>query len=289
MFSHTIAKFVSAQLDEPIIWNDDIAKGDSDVLFIIAGGMPFCGHLPALGKAVLQAKEIIYCTNDYKTTKLPDADTKAKTPFRASFRLRRKRGMNLPQRWSTIAGDDAYVNWNALAWEPNFKWKYNRKYAPLLYYGSWRKNRIPYFDLYFKDPPVFTVISNNSGRFEEAYPKCEHLKSLPRENGSIVSALSNFGAGLYIEDPFMHGKFQSLACRFYEMLSAGLPIIFHAPCLPMLKEAGLNVKQNMLTHSPTDMNQLMMRRNSIAKDQAEWRHDFHKDTITQFQKALASI
>src|SRR5580765_1458880 len=122
MFSHTIAKFVSAQLDEPIIWNDDIANGDSDALFIIAGGMPFCGHLKALGKAVLQAKDVIYCTNDYKTTKLPASDTKAKTPFRASFRLRHKRGMSLPRRWSTIEGDDAYVNWNALAWEPAFRW-----------------------------------------------------------------------------------------------------------------------------------------------------------------------
>jgi hypothetical protein len=287
MFSHTIAKFVSAQLDEPIIWNDDIAKGDSDALFIIAGGMPFCGHLPALGKAVLQAKEVIYCTNDYKTTKLPDITTKAKTPFRASFRLRHKRGMSKPQRWSTIEGDDAYVNWNALAWEPSFKW--NGKAKSLLYYGSWRKNRIPYFDLYFKNPPVSTVISNNSGRFEEAYPYCVHLKSLPRENGNIVGALSNYGAGLYIEDPFMHGKFQSLACRFYEMLSAGLPIIFHAPCLPMLEKAGLKVPDSMLTHSPEDINRLMKNRKSIAKDQAEWRKDFHSDTVYQFQCSLASI
>jgi len=285
MFSHKIARFISNEIEEPITWNDDIGKQDLDTLFIVGGGVPFCSHLFALARAVLRSKNVVYCTNDYAATRLPSANGHGKSPYRAAFRLRRKRGMKPAKIWSTIAGDDAYVNWNALAWEPDFTWKENNK-QNLIYYGSWRKRRIETFDLFFKNPAVKTIIANNSGRFEQRYPQCEHSK-LPVEN--MISLLGTYGVGLYIEDPKSHVEFHSPACRFYEMLGAGLPMAIHRPCKTMLEQANFKIPEHQLVDEAADLKRFMKYRIMIAQEQSNWHSDHRYKVVLQFNKAFKEL
>src|SRR5215475_7815297 len=198
MFSHKMARFIALESGEPLVWGDSVGSEDLDLLIIVGGGMPFCRHYEALGKAVLRNEHMIYCTNDYATTKLTLPDNKAKTPFRAAFRLRHKRKMKPPQIWSTLDGADAHINWNAIAWEPNFKWS-DKSQAQLIYYGSWRKRRVDILDDFFMNPIAPTVISNSSGRYEERYPKCVHLGTSLMPN--LVENLAGYGLGLYVKDP----------------------------------------------------------------------------------------
>jgi hypothetical protein len=283
MFSHKMAMFVSQQLDEPVIWDDSIAKADMDNLIIIGGGIVFCSHLPALAKAVLRAEKVVYCTNDYKTTKIPASDNTAKSPFRAAFRKRHKQGMSAPLVWSTLQEADAYVNWNALAWEPNFEWNEKRP-KNLIYHGSWRRNRIEVFDLFFSNPKIPTVISNHTNRFQERYPKCEHIGSITPD---IVGELTQFGLGLYLKDP--QSEVEPPACRFYEMLSAGLPMVFHKPCLAMFEKAGYTLHKDELVTSSTDIPKVMKRRVELAYLQKRWRSDYRNHVTKQFQKAMRSL
>jgi len=285
-FSHKIARFVSEQLDVPITHDDSIASEDLDLLIIVAGGVPFCQHLPALAKAVLRSEHVVYCTNDYATTKLPSAYNRGRSPYRAAFRLRNKRGLHQPRIWSTIEGNDDYVNWNALAWQPEFTWS-SKNPGRLFYYGSWRKRRLPSFDLFFKNPKIPTWIANNSGRFEERYPKCNHVR-LPVTG--MIQLMSEYGAGLYIEDPKSHAEFHSPACRFYEMLSAGLPIAFHSPCVGMLEEAGYTIPKRHIVSNANDLRNFMKQRIRIAKEQTEWHERHHSDeVIAQFDRAYWRI
>jgi len=282
MFSHKMARFISQELGEPIYWNDEIDGEDLDLLIIVGGGMPFCRHYEALGKAVLRSENVVYCTNDYATTKLPAPDNHAKTPFRKSFRLRHKHKMKPPQVWSTLEEADAFINWNAIAWQPNFKWSEKNK-PRLIYYGSWRRGRVGMFDKFFMAPKVSTVISNSSGRFEERYPKCEHIDSL---TPNIVENLAQYGLGLYLKDP--KSEIEPPACRFYEMLSAGLPMVFHHDCREMLSQY-FDVADNTLVSDVEDIARAMRNRKQIAWDQTVWHVDHSQETKKQFHAAMKGL
>jgi hypothetical protein len=190
--------------------------------------------------------------------------------------------MSKPILWSTLQEADAYVNWNALAWEPNFEW--TEKPKNLIYHGSWRKNRIEVFDLFFKDPKVPTVISNHTNRFMERYPKCEHIGSITPD---IVGELAQFGMGLYLKDP--QSEIEPPACRFYEMLSAGLPMVFHKPCVAMFEKAGYTINEDEVVLDSTDIPKRIKRRIELANGQQRWRKDYRKDITSQFKKAMRGL
>ena len=280
MFSHKMAKFLSQFLEIPITWNDDIAKQDIDLLIMVGGGMPFCQHLPALGKAVLRSTRVAYCVNDYVTTKLPKPDNKAKSPFRAAFRIRAKRKMKPPELWSTLDTADHYINWNSIAWEPD-RANWNGHSTNLLYYGSWRRNRLEVFDDFFINPAVTTVISNATDRFKNRYPKCQHIGSLTPD---IVGRAAHYGLGLYVND---HQSIsEPPACRFYEMLSAGLPMVFNATSAAMLRKGGLDIPEETVIKENVELKRCMHERKKIAEFQRHWQADYITSVKSQITEAL---
>jgi hypothetical protein len=285
MVSHQIGMFVSKELDQPIIWNADIAGEDLDTLIIIAGGAVFCPHRDALGRAVLRSERVIYVSSDY-ISKLPAIKSTAQTFYRKAFRLRHKRGMRPIDHWSTVeirsrvTPGSALINWNALGWNPTFGWKSKNK--TLLYYGSWRKNRIPTFDRYFIRPTVDTVVANNSGRFEARYPDCTHTEMT---RAKLATWLATGGLGLMIEDPISHRENLSPPCRFYEMLGAGIPMVFEAASAKMFSLGGYDISTSCI-ESPKELPAMMRRRLEIAKHQSRWRRDYVDELKTQFHKTV---
>jgi hypothetical protein len=76
-----------------------------------------------------------------------------------------------------------------------------------------------------------------------------------------------------------HRKFHSPANRFYEMVSAGLPIIFQIESITMLKRAGIDVSPwACLTQE--HMKKLFDRREEMgAAQQKEFRRIDHREKM----------
>lgn len=262
--STRIARFIRDTLGLPTIIHDDVISeiGPIDNLIIIGGAYAFAGSdvLAALGKAIESAGRVVWVQNDF--TVIPPKDVSgAESPFRKAFRNRHAAEKPSVDYWTTVlpmskAGTiaksghrlgerSAYVNWNCLTTRddiPFTPFSERSDADALLYYGAFRDERTKYFDRYFLKPAIRTVISSPTKKFAERYAECEHLPRI----SDFWATLGSHGLGLYIEDKRSHVEFHSPANRFYEMLSAGLPMVFQPEAFKMLDQAGFNIADDVI-------------------------------------------
>lgn len=320
--SNRIARYVRDRLRVTAFWMDPAIseERDLDVLLIVNGAFAFCKVRDDLAPAIRTARRIVWIQNDY-TVIPPIPDGKAETPFRLAFRQRRDAGLPDIDYWTTVEPNaratkaSSYVNWNALAWEPlsentiHERRRSSKDYPEgwadqLVYYGSFRHNdgsnrqtRLPYFDRYFKSPPVPTVISSPGAhgkdvpnvKFEERYPLCTHVSKFPASE-SLVDNLSRYGAGLYLEDAWSGKEFHSPANRFYEMLSAGLPMIFQMESVRMMERAGFDVSE-FACLTTEKLAKLFAHREAIGGEQwSRWTsRDYRTELAGQMDAAWKKI
>ena len=300
--TNRLAGFIQQELKTPLIHDDFIAEGVLDVLFIINGAFAFCKHLTALGDAVKRAKRVVWIQQDW-TISPPKPESNAESPFRKAFRIRAEKGLPPVDYWTTVEKNasatkaSAYVNWNMLTYAPLAEAERTalRKRATkdLLYYGAFRANREEAFDRYFIAPDVPITISSTSTNFACYYnswgPDLGVTVTDGMARGSFFRELAGHGLGLYIEDKKSHTEFHSPANRFYEMLSAGLPMVFQPECAFMLQKAGFEVGEWVIREK-TDLTRFMKKREAIgAAQRAAWSADYVEALRRQVKKALKKL
>jgi hypothetical protein len=272
--STKVARFIRDTLDIPLIWDGSIGDYTNlDALLIVNGAYAFCSHLEPLSHAILGAKKIIWIQQDYSIVP-PINNGQAESPFRRAFVMRREQGKSHLEYWTTCAKESkatqlsSYINWNCLSMhEKPYKRAY-MKHDDLVYYGSFRAGRKAYFDTYFKNPKYPVTISSPSKKFEKEYisPLIEHCGA---ETDNLVQWLSQHGMGLYLEDRKSHREYHSPPNRFYEMLSAGLPMVFQQEAGPTLRTAGYADIDRYTVGKPLDIQRKMEAREVIGKEQAD--------------------
>ncbi len=260
-----IARYLSEKMDVPIHSNEEIARSNWDLLVIVNGAYGFSRYLAELAVAVKCAKRVVWVQNDY-TIVPPKIESNGVSPFRAAFRERHEAGKphmdfwTTCEDWSRFTRASLYVNWNALtfdeAYDPDVikrRRRASKSNNNLLYYGSYRggggkSSREKYFDRYFTAPSVNTIISSPAKQFRERYrhPLIQHEDAI-RED--FYGKLGGCGLGLYVEDRMSHERFHSPANRFYEMLSAGLPMVFQPECGSMMRRAGYDPTSYVVENS----------------------------------------
>lgn len=276
-----IARFISQTLDIPIATDDSIASESLDALLVVGGAYAFSKSLESLGAAILESRIVIWVQNDW-TVIPPKDEGSAESPFRKAFRDRFV-ATNEPSVsfWTTVedmscpgvsrsghrcGAKSRYLNWNILACEPQTPLPFADRSAAdsLLYYGSMRKDREKYFARYFGSPVTHTVFSCPSR--EIPYPNVVHETKIME----LLPYLSHFGLGLYLEDRKSHTEFHSPANRLYEMMSAGLPIVFQPECQRMMAKAGYDISE-FIAWNAESIPSLMERREEILDIQAtDW-------------------
>jgi hypothetical protein len=299
-----IARWLSNYLSVELVDDERIADKVLDTLIIINGAYGFCKYLAPLGEAIYDARRVIWAQNDY-TIIPPKDEGDAESPFRKAF-VRRKEMGKLPtifwstcEKWASRKGSH-YVNWNMLTFDEKYdqkKVEHRRSLVPhdtLLYYGSFRdgsgkSSRVSLFDRYFRNPEVQTVISSPSPKFAERYPNCRCVGVI---EDPFYAGLAMHGLGLYIEDRKSSEEFHSPANRFYEMLSAGLPMVFQPEAGSMLRRAGFD-PSHYEVHNARDVVKFMERRETIGEAQRrawiESKTGFRNRLISQVAEALEAL
>jgi hypothetical protein len=270
--STKVARFVRDTLEIPLTWDGSIGDyTELDALIIVNGAYAFCGHLEPLSHAILGANKIIWIQQDYSIVP-PINNGQAESPFRRAFVMRHEQGKSHLEYWTTCAKESkatklsSYVNWNCLSMHEKPYKKAYAKHDDLVYYGSFRSGRKAYFDTYFKNPKCPITISSPSKKFEKEYgsPLIKHCGA---ETDNLVQWLSQHGMGLYLEDRKSHSEYHSPPNRFYEMLSAGLPIIFQQEAGPTLRQAGYVDIDRYTVGKSLDVQRKMDSREIIGKEQ----------------------
>jgi hypothetical protein len=269
--STKVARFVRDELEIPLVWDETIGEHRNlDALLIVNGAYAFCKHLEPLSHAILGAKNLIWIQQDYSIVP-PINDGEATSPFRKAFVDRRNAGKSHLNYWTTCEKESKatplshYINWNCLSMEKK-KNKHNKNNT-LVYYGSFRQGRIKHFETYFRNPQCDIVISSPSQKFKHTFTSHKIKHCGPPED--LIAWLSNFGLGLYLEDRKSHSEFHSPPNRFYEMLSAGLPMVFQEQAGFTLRKAGYKEVENYAVRTALDVARKMDTRENIGAQQSE--------------------
>jgi hypothetical protein len=273
--STKVARFINDQLQIPLVWDETIGEHDNlDVLIIINGAYSFCNHLEPLSHAILGARRIVWVQQDY-TIVPPINNGQATSPFRKAFVSRKEQGKSHLEFWTTCLNESkltklsSYINWNCLSMTAAPVNNVNRS-NELVYYGSYRKDRKKHFDQYFKFPKVPTVISCPNSKFKNEYPD-KLITHYSKINTDLILWLTQFGAGLFLEDRKSHNEFHSPPNRFYEMLSAKLPMMIDSSCCSTLWKAGYKELDAFTVESQLELQRKMDVREIIGlKQHSQW-------------------
>lgn len=290
-----LTKFLAQTLELPIFekGGDPVPDG-LDVLVIVNGAYGFAGGdtLAMLGRAIDTANRVVWVQQDY-TIIPPKDEGSAESPFRKAFRDRHARGAAPVDYWTTcesysrpgkaptghICGPGSrYMNWNILTFDPDLDpipVPDRAFHDSMIYYGSYRvisssnrKDRAPYFRRYFTAPQVKTTISCPTTKFVEAGYVHENIKHLDRFDTRLD--LRHYGLGLYLEDQMSHKEYHSPANRFYEMLSAGVGIVFQPEACRFLNyKAGLEGVDDFTLWNADGAPEKMAQRDAIAAQQLD--------------------
>lgn len=291
-----IARFIARTLSIPLIADETVKQTRWDVLILVNGAFSFCPCRDDVAVAVRRAKRIIWVQNDYMIY-APIPDGQAESVFRKAFVQRRGRGLPDMDHWTTVkeksrmTKQSRYINWNMLT-ALKRPMDLSRNHAgDLFYYGAFRERRERTFDAYFRPKKMPLTISSASKKFADRYPHATILGSIARDR--FYDELHAHGLGLYIEDTRSHHEFHSPANRFYEMLSAGLPMVFEPDSYDMLHRAGFDIAE-FVVERQRDARTLLRDRRAIARVQRKrWWTDFRvqlTDTLrSKFARYLTAI
>lgn len=271
--------FVSRMLDIPFI--HDIPSSmqyldDYDVLWVLHGHMPFSDHRKFCMELNKRAREVVWIQNDH-------AFVVDKRMYHENHRW-----------WTTVeknvrpGSNDAWINWNRLTWIAN-AYSDEFKVPGLMYYGSYRPDRLADFSLYMRGAPYAVNVVG--------YPKNIKLFQALDPNIKVWEAFKDqrqlraFQAALYIQDRHNDIHYGCPANRFYEMLYTGIPMVFDAKCAGTFKRASetegcvIDISPFMVD-GPKKIPELLKHSVAIGRDQrARWYKDY-KDMLERDFAAL---
>jgi hypothetical protein len=255
-------------------------------LIIVNGPMAFCDFLPELADFVERAEKVIWVQQDY-TIMPPSKFSNALSPFRKVFNDKNLR----PDFWTTvqrnvIETNDRYINWNMLTWDL-FPMKVLAKKPTLMYYGAYREKREKDFIRYFGKGVDYKVsISTTPVRIKKFTLINKDIKFFPTFKS--IDQMPECSASIYIEDPRSSEEFHSPANRFYELLSAGIPILFDSGSLAMLKKAGIIPHKNWVVSSKEDV-AYALKTLDLSSVQQKQRDMWAKDYKQQLKDDLLKL
>jgi hypothetical protein len=272
-----IAFYLAEKLQIPLVcdknWEDyeacDRASSHGaqyDTIYLVSGAFGFCSFRQFIIGAVQRCKRLVYVQNDF--TCPPPSQIKRLLP---SVPVK-ERWCNIPRfdkdDGSGFPQETTYVNWNQLTWDPQPLVK--PTVPGLMYYGAMREGRRKYFDKYFETdlyPVTVSCSARAMKKWHEEYPTVDTEPLF-----DSFYDLQEYTATLYIEDELTHTQFNSPANRFYEAVSAGVPMLFDKKSVGTFEKAGISVYDNgWIVDGPDDVRDALDRSHEIQVAQrAAW-------------------
>lgn len=229
------ARQIADALKADLIWsypsvNNSIKEGYDRIVFVHASRYSF------VDRAWLESSpdaKLFYVTNEYNLGepyilwKVAKAGRKytviANHPPEISKVVKK-----YTKGWNTL-------NLNALVSGPLSYQGFKSKQC--VYYGSFRKGRIPSFKAYLNGSVVVSTHSSNREKFRAIGVKGPFVDRIDWGH----RGLSVFDSSLYLEDEITHTKYNYLANRFYEAINYSVPTLFGSECRATVEKSGWEI------------------------------------------------
>jgi len=173
--------------------------------------------------------------------------------------------------------EPVYINLNKASFK---KLRLKRPTYPgsFIYWGTCRPNRDHFFYRYFM-PALYPTYVSTSDRQHKKYCGL-YLDYRPLEKILLPNDLQNYGFTVFFRDTTQPKM--SLANRFYEAISAGLPIFFDHECIPQVE-----VPPRIEDYIVSNAGELLEK--DLQKTQADQRklwgqRNYLRELITDFAK-----
>lgn len=227
-----------------------------DVMWYIQGVASFCGYVHLLKDLTRRSKFLVSCKNDHNHASIPTQLNQ----------VTRDEGLGIPVVLiSTLEADSnglqknthidfdrsMFLNWNQLTYNELEPVPYEED--ALFYHGAFRDDRKLKFQRFFDTSKFRVVVSSTSGpaqrKFLEVDPNIEMIpKSL-----DLMKDLRRYKASLYIQDKRNDTKYGCPANRFYECVSAGVPMLFEERSRMTLEKAEIKFEENYFVADSSDI------------------------------------
>lgn len=198
----------------------------------------------AVGELAARAGTYIFVQNDFMTEPAGQIGTWHERLGKEHSRVV---WSTIPSRLLAKRADkerSRYVNWNMLTYQPEKAGPRTHNPA-LFYYGAHRRERIPYFKKWLATDEYPVVISTS----KRVFGKWRETLNLQNESDAgpilrdqmtdVINEMGKYGTvGVYLEDEHSHKVYTSPANRFYEMLSARMPMVIDPSCGGTFQQAG---------------------------------------------------
>jgi GrpB-like predicted nucleotidyltransferase (UPF0157 family) len=217
--------------------NDNIQSGYDVIIFNHASAYSFVDY------AWLEANpnaRLFYITNEYNLGE-------PRILWMAAKRANRKYTViaNHPAAASKVVtkytDDWIITNLNSLIYSP-VECDIIEKTEDLIYYGSFRSDRCPYFKKYFSDNLTVSSHIKNVNKFRANDINASFIPRIDWNN----DGLKKYHCSLYIEDVTTHTHYNHLANRFYEALNYKVVPIFAEECRTTIEKSNYPVDRNLI-------------------------------------------
>lgn len=121
----------------------------------------------------------------------------------------------------------------------------------IVYYGSFRKDRIPSFKRLLTKDITLSTHSKNVSKFEDCGVRCKVVKRINWKNDG--DGLNDYLASLYIEDEKTRIYYNFLANRFYESLNYNCVPLFDYKCTNTMSKCLYDIPDDFIIKDSSDI------------------------------------
>lgn len=297
--SARIGEYIAQRLHCDMIYDDADWKHKKYDALIVVGFTPAFVKLnrDLVGEMVRRCGTYIIVVNDYATQSEQMTQVRRACEHRGWSNKTKPPHLSLPPYvWTTVPNfvkkpGDFYVNWNLIVGDVLHP--VHRQALPLqavyknqvVYWGAYRLDRTAQFKKYLPGAVIPCRSTKKSTKFHSLLDS--DVKIVGDFDG-LDELHAHGGCTVYIEDKSSQTKlFGSLATRFYEALTIGMPMLISEESLPNLTQAGYDGTPYAVTCG-ADIKKLSgaALKDIARRQRQEWFVDFKSAVDKQFNRPL---
>lgn len=182
---------------------------------------------------------------------------------------------------------DHYVNLNMLSWNPQPIIESTIK--GLIYYGAYRSGRWRYFEKYLgHEATDHYIVTVSASRIAvKKYLDLNFMIDEVNKMDNLYTFLQLYEFSIYLEDEKTHTMYCSPANRFYECVSAGIPLFFDSNCQGTFGKAEIDII-GYIVGSAKELHN--MDKIGIAEEQRKlWSRDYQGIVREDMKRVLTEI
>lgn len=264
--SNHVAKYLANHYQLPLVDAHTPCDERPQPLVIVVAGLLLGGgaaslHRTRIARLVREAQTVVWVSNDY-ILDIPRWVWAARQPKPLHVWATHSARHHIPGAvWQT-------VDWNCLPYTPPTALATGTE-PGLVYYGAYRRDRVPYFARYFTQTP-YPITVYSSAQAGKKFAALDGATITVRPPLYDLAPLGTHALTVYLQDRWSNAHVTTPFCRFYEAVRYGLAQVFDADTVPALQRAGYDVTPWVVT-SAEDVAAHLPHAQAIATEQrAQW-------------------